>query len=804
MNLLKKVIKPILLLHLMGSALQAGAQCYPAFGKFTTPPALKIGYTPFYNNGSEGLFQVKSLPEYGTRGPEMRHIWNGSNWDTISVPLNTYTYSSDPVQVYNRKIYLGCKERVFRGAAASAGKCFALLRYDKGIWDTISGAMLDTGLFVNAEAKFVSNNQGIYLYLDFTFKDSALVFHYSDSTRKFTQIVRGKPTRSNFSSSTNRIYAAPNRILLAMRQINGQNTTGFGYIDSSGIHLVNDSNFNTKLDYRIDAKNGDIYAMERKDNPEIRIYTNKLLKRYKTKLDSKNQVTNNIHVRDGVIIWLRPESNASLIHYQILCPGESRWKIITETGTNEKLIRSNIHGIFLVDFRWPNATIYTLDNGAMLTGSVYIDNDSNCNKDSFDMPIKYRTISLKGKNGSYFALLDSNGQYETYLMPDSLEISDSRPLSSCAKTKIVISKTGTAYSFDMPVKKPVHHDLAVYNYNFTRLRWNDYPYFQFEVENLGMPADSAHFTIQIDPKLKIISKDKSIDSIRNNTAYGKLYNLGYYDLRKIGLRVWIDTATTKPDSIVCHKLEAFLYVPEKDSTNNRIGHCRKVVYSYDPNQKTVDKEILSPGQKPRLTYRIDFQNEGGDDAIDVRISDTLSHRLNPESIRILSASHPYTSAYLNRELSFTFRNIHLKPKKEDEILSRGYVIFSIETMNNMNIGDSITNKANIYFDLNKPVITADAVSRVPANQNNSAKSPARAMETRLYPNPATGQVNIIIPGYAGQVEAGFYTSDGKLLFRQSGNQGQIFNISQLSSGLYFVRVSQLANGNYSTLKLLVE
>ena len=732
-------------------------------------------------------------------GRIIRHVWNGRNWDTLSFRgRGTLLY-------YNDNYYLGIIRKTHRGDTAPDGTYFALLRYNKGNWDTVGGAMFkDTGGYY--KLRHVANKNGIYIFFSNRYSDSARVFHYSTTTRTLKKIISGycKNCRIEYPIESYRTFmdASPNRVLVQLEYVNGQPTSGFAYIDSAGIHVVNDSNFHGGLYYGIDVANDNIYAMDEHRNPDVRIFSNKLVARYSIESPYGFPCIG----RDGIIIDKTRFLSQGL---SVFCPGEPRPKYVTIPTDNVLLPRMahtgvTTHGIFTRVLYNNKSEIYRLENGAFLIGDVYLDKDTNCMKDSFDVPIKNLSVKIKGRNGAYSVSLDSNGHYEICLMPDSLEISVNRPLSTCANTKIIVSKTGTAYFLNVPVKKPDHYDIGVRDDNFSPLRWNNRAEYHFDIENLGMPADSAHFTIQIDPKIRIVDKGKSIDSVRNNIAYGKLYNLGSYDLRRIGLRVWIDTTTTKPDSIVCHKLEAFLYVPEKDSTNNRSGHCSEVVYSYDPNQKTVDKEILSPGQKPRLTYRIDFQNEGGDDAVDVRIIDTLSGKLNPESLRILSASHPYSSACINNELSFNFRNIHLKPKKEDEMLSKGYVVFSIEPTKNMDFNDSITNKAYIYFDLNKPVITGYAISKVPARQINQVTQPAFTSETTLYPNPANGQVNIATPGYNGLLEISFYTTDGKLLLRQSGDQRQAFDISQLSSGLYFVRVGQLANGNYSTQKLLVE
>jgi hypothetical protein len=69
-----------------------------------------------------------------------------------------------------------------------------------------------------------------------------------------------------------------------------------------------------------------------------------------------------------------------------------------------------------------------------------------------------------------------------------------------------------------------------------------------------------------------------------------------------------------------------------------------------------------------------------------------------------------------------------------EPLKHGYVAFKIKLKNNLGIGDSLKNKADIYFDYNLPITTNTAASRI---DNITAIKTIANKEGSLsvYPNP---------------------------------------------------------------------
>jgi uncharacterized repeat protein (TIGR01451 family) len=170
--------------------------------------------------------------------------------------------------------------------------------------------------------------------------------------------------------------------------------------------------------------------------------------------------------------------------------------------------------------------------------------------------------------------------------------------------------------------------------------------------------------------------------------------------------------------IFCFHLRLRRVNIERDTFDNVINRCRRANVAYDPNNKIpVIKSSISEedfiDKTNQIHYTINFQNEGQAPARDVYILDQLSARLNWETMEVRDASHPMSVSMTNDGLvRFDFKEIILPEKAIDEEGSKGFVRFTIYPKEDLQIGEEIRNTAGIYFDLNDPVITNTAISRL--------------------------------------------------------------------------------------------
>lgn len=135
-------------------------------------------------------------------------------------------------------------------------------------------------------------------------------------------------------------------------------------------------------------------------------------------------------------------------------------------------------------------------------------------------------------------------------------------------------------------------------------------------------------------------------------------------------------------------------------------YCGEVRNSFDPNAKSVQPvngTFTSVNQY--LNYRIDFQNTGNDTAFKVVVEDETNNQFDYTSVRLTSASHPYTFSIDGSKLVWTFDPIALPDSNVNESMSHGFVEFSIRPRIGYQIGNNISNGAHINFDSNPPVFT---------------------------------------------------------------------------------------------------
>ena len=230
--------------------------------------------------------------------------------------------------------------------------------------------------------------------------------------------------------------------------------------------------------------------------------------------------------------------------------------------------------------------------------------------------------------------------------------------------------------------------------------------------------------------------------------------------------------------------------------------CDVFRYSYDPNEKTVEPSAdIDPGNQ--LTYTIHFENYGNDTAFAVAISDTLSNGLDLKTFKLLGSSHSCTP-FVDQNgsqpiLNFLFNPIKLAAKKQDSILSKGYVRFSISSKEALQPGDMIKNTAHIYFDRNPAIVTNTAVSRIYTPQTISANSQSVSGTSKLilYPNPAQKTVWISFSDQQKAEDVSVFDSRGALVIKAKLTDGNL-NIHSLRPGVYIVKA-----GNAQPARLVV-
>ena len=391
--------------------------------------------------------------------------------------------------------------------------------------------------------------------------------------------------------------------------------------------------------------------------------------------------------------------------------------------------------------------IAKLGQANLVTGKVYVDRNTNLVFDAGDVLVNKGTVtstkdgiisSAIVMNGSYAVSIDT-GVYVTALHSPDTAYYSVYPVSASSQF------TGYAQSdtidFALLRKKDIA-DLRVDLIATNTARPGFNTYYTLHYENKGtVPVNNTSIQLVLDSRADLTGTDvpytsRSGDTIIWNT--GVLADLTPAKNINIQLRLKPPPELVNGDTLG-FKATILPLINDSLPADNVSVLRQGVRGSFDPNGKEEAHGNSLPADKLQnneyLNYIIRFQNTGTDTAFAVHVRDTLSSKLDWTSIEMIGASHPYElSVQDGNKLEWHFRNILLPDSNTDEPASHGYLAFRIKPKQGLQVGDSITNTASVYFDFNLPVNTNTARTLI---------SSLTALPARLLSLQAARQKDIV-------------------------------------------------------------
>lgn len=317
------------------------------------------------------------------------------------------------------------------------------------------------------------------------------------------------------------------------------------------------------------------------------------------------------------------------------------------------------------------------------------------------------------------------------------------------------------------------------------------------------------------PRVNFVSSSPVVNTTVGDTLIWNIASIKPFDTSYINLdlRIAAPPTVNNTDTLL---FKSFVYPLIGDETpeGNQSFLVQQVQGSYDPNDKTeTHGGILTPEQvagNEYLTYLIRFQNTGTDTAFNVMIRDTLTNKLDWSSFEMLSSSHPYQLYMIKPHiLEWSFPNILLVDSNKNEPASHGFIAYRIKPKSTLTVGDTVLNRAHIYFDYNLPVITNDELTVFRNTVITSVVDLNRPdNQLFLYPNPSNGLITIAKKErMTGNAVLHITDINGKLVHRSDLGRIAVhqFNhsvdISDLAPGMYVVKL-QVGKLSYSTKFIL--
>ncbi len=392
-----------------------------------------------------------------------------------------------------------------------------------------------------------------------------------------------------------------------------------------------------------------------------------------------------------------------------LLPGTYR---ITMDIGGASLFWAQTCGVFTIDVEVPNNGLQC----GMVQGTAFVDNNRNCTRQGNEPAVPNSILMIEP--GPLYTYTNGLGGYNLPLPPGSYTIVQQSSVvnehCSGAPQAFTIAG-GNTVTRNFPDTAIVPLDLRM-ALTAGAARPGFELHYTMNITNLTPAVSGAlSITLAVDEALSLVSAVPAPTSVVGNVLTWEQAQLVGFQSRNIQMHFLVP-----PDlGLLGHVLEATASVQtvniDGNLANNTVVNLRTITGSYDPNDKLATTSTGGTfqwliDQDEWIDYTIRFQNTGTDTAFNVIITDTLPATLDPATLEVGAASHPFTWELRDAgTLKFRFLHILLPDSNVNEPLSHGFVGFRIRPRLPIAPGTVIENIANIYFDHNPPVITEPSV-----------------------------------------------------------------------------------------------
>jgi uncharacterized repeat protein (TIGR01451 family) len=429
-----------------------------------------------------------------------------------------------------------------------------------------------------------------------------------------------------------------------------------------------------------------------------------------------------------------------------------------------------------------------------LSGIVFLDKNKNGIKDTDEKGFPNAKVFLS--NAGAFTTTDSLGNYAFLAdlkATDTLKASIDSKYATYTPQYLLVSQSDTVKNIGVFIPANLQ-DLVVNGTAITPPRSGFTNSYLLTYKNAGAITKSGKVTFTYNTKQTYIEATQAPTSNTNNTLSWDYANLQPNESRT--LKVTFKTAADVPIRTQLTNVATIEPIAtDTFKTDNVDSLFQIVVGSYDPNDKQVS--FLNTRQTPsvidpntEMTYTIRFQNTGNYQADFVRVTDTLSDKLDLTTLRVLATSHNYTLSVKNKNvLQFEFNPIYLPDSTTNEKESHGFIKFAIKPKKTLTKDEVIKNTAYIFFDYNPAIITNTVET---ANQKvNGLFTPSVLESLSVFPNPTNGEISFSLDKYQGKaLSINVYSIDGKLMMNKHtiGEAVNRINGESLRNGLYVLQV----------------
>ncbi|CAM3292011.1 hypothetical protein FLLO111716_01390 [Flavobacterium longum] len=426
----------------------------------------------------------------------------------------------------------------------------------------------------------------------------------------------------------------------------------------------------------------------------------------------------------------------------------------------------------------------------------------NCGNGNYPMPGVALT-TIEGSAGSNSVYTDWLGQYSYFMGNGPVSVTPQIPGSpyftlTPASFSTTFSSLNNNVTADFCLNaNGVHPDLEISILPNGPARPGFDADYVVVVKNKGTEVQSGTFAVTFDDALTDFVSASGSGVQSGNQISWTFSNVVPFANQVVNFKLNVNSPMETPAVNIGDTLDFNATVTagsDETPADNIFGFKQVVLGSYDPNDKAVSKvAVLPSGLDEYLYYTIRFQNTGNFAAENVVIKDVLSANLDTSTLEIVATSHNgHRNLKPGNILEFYFEGINLPAESVNEPASHGYVIYKIKPKSTLVLNDQITNKAEIYFDFNFPIITNTVTTTITSLNAGEVLESAFA----LFPNPTANTFSIQANTTINSVA--IYNMLGQLV--KTANGPTTIDVSELSAGSYLIQI--VSDKGKATKKLI--
>lgn len=430
-----------------------------------------------------------------------------------------------------------------------------------------------------------------------------------------------------------------------------------------------------------------------------------------------------------------------------------------------------------------------------IVGTVRFDQNTNgCN--NLDSVMNYVKVNITdgAQSGSTFTNNKGTYKFLTQLGPNTVTTVFPNSWFTASPASHIISFTGygnIAVADFCITPNGTHPDLDVVLLPITGPRPGYDATYRLVYSNKGNQTQSGNMTLNFnDTKLNFLSSTPAPSNQSPGNLTWTYTNLSPYQTKIIDITFYVHPPPIVNNGDILSFVATVNPVSGDETPVDNVFNLNQVVRnSWDPNDKQVTEgsQITIEKAKDFLHYLIRFQNIGTASAINIVIKDSLADNLDWNSFAPVTASHTYRAVISKgNKVEFIFNGINLPGKNTNEPASHGFVSFKIKPQSTVTIGETIYNKAEIYFDFNLPIITNTVSTTITETKHNS--DPAGLS---VSPNPAKSWLQFSLNPDRKIKSVSLINTFGVQVYNEefkNTSTYQRINISHLAPGVYFLIV----------------